>query len=121
MKKTFTILLSGLIFCGCSQKQATSAGSAIDLIQTGTDTTFLDGTVLHVTKRDGASLQGIQIITTRPDGVKLTYTADTATLTSGNIENPAAEDYVKIVILNAKVEGITKSGNKATYTENVTM
>jgi uncharacterized lipoprotein YajG len=120
MKITFTILLSGLLFCGCSHKQATLAGSAIDRIQTGTDTTWAGGHVLHVTQRDGSSLRGIQMIHNGGDGVKITYTADVGTVSPGKLQDPAATNFVTIVIHNAKAEGVTQSGEKVSSTENVT-
>jgi hypothetical protein len=102
MKTTLTILLSGLLLCGCSQKQATSARPAIDLVEVGKDITWRGGIVLHVTKRDGASLEGIQIIGTAADGQKMTTTADTGTLTPGSVENAADDSAVRITLHNAK-------------------
>ena len=121
MKNTFTTILSGLLFCSCSQKHATPAGSAIDLIQAGTDTTWHDGVVLHVTQRDGFSLRGIQISHSRADGMKITYTADAGTISPGSAQNPAATNFVTIVIHNAKTEGVTQSGRKVSSIEDVTL
>jgi len=124
MKNTFIILLSGLLFYACSQKQATPSGStsAIDLIQSGTDTTWPGDITLHVTKRDGQSLQGVQINhTLPPDGRKVTYTADSATVLPGNDKGDDPEHYIKIVIHGAKAEGVTASGEKVSSVEDVTL
>jgi hypothetical protein len=102
MKNTLTIILSGLLLCGCSQKQASSAGPAIDLVQAGKDISWRDGYVLHITKRDGTSLEGIQIISTAADGQKTITTADTGTLTPGSVENAADDSAVRITLRNAK-------------------
>jgi hypothetical protein len=84
MKTTFTILLSGLLLCGCSKKPA------IALIQSGTDVSLKLGTgscVLHVAKRDGSSIQGISLVTKEPDGKETTITADTGTISEGSDRN----------------------------------
>jgi hypothetical protein len=124
MKNTFTIILSGLLFCACSQKQATPSNStsAIDLIQSGTDTTWPGGVTVHVTKRDGQTLQGVQINSTiPPDGRKITYTADSATVLPGNDKGADPEHFIKIVIHGAKAEGVTATGEKVSSVEDVTM
>ena len=102
MKNTLIVLLSGLLLCGCSQKQVSSAGSAIDLVQAGKDITAFSGSVIRITKRDGTSLKGIQIISTGADGQKTTITADTGTLTQGSVENAADNSCVRFTLHNAK-------------------
>jgi hypothetical protein len=105
MKSILTVLLSGLILCGCSQKQA--APPAIDLVVAGKDITWHGGIVLHVTKRDGASLEGIQISSATPDGRKTTVTGDTGTVMAGSAVNAADDNSVRITIENARIR---KSG-----------
>jgi len=100
MKNTLTIILSGLLLCGCSQKQVSSAVPAMDLVQAGRDISWRNGCVIHVLKRDGASLEGIQIITTSADGEKTTTTADTGTLTAGTVENAADISAVRVTLHN---------------------
>jgi hypothetical protein len=102
MRNTLTILLSGLLLCGCSQKQATSPRPAIDLVEAGKDITAFSGIVIHVAKRDGTSLEGIQIKTTASDGQKTTITADTGTLAPGSVENAADDSAVRITLQNVK-------------------
>ena len=102
MTNTLIVLLSGVLLCGCSQKQASSTGSAIDLVQAGKDITAFSGRVIHITKRDGTSLKGIQIITTGADGQKTTITADTGTMTQGSVENAADNSSVRFILHNVK-------------------
>ncbi len=82
MKNTFTILLSGLLLCGCSQKQAASTAPASDFIQAGRDIKCNRGSsVLHVDKRDGNSLTGIRYVLGAGTSSEEVTTADTGTLT----------------------------------------
>jgi hypothetical protein len=104
MKNAFTILLSGLVLCGCSQKQSSSATPAIDLIQAGKDTTWSGGGgVLHVTKRDGNSVEGVTLSAKLPNGQTQTLTADTATLSVPPNITDGSE--VMITLHNAKSDG----------------
>ena len=112
MKTTLTVLLSGLLLCGCSQKQASSAGPAIDLVQAGKDIVWQGGTVLHVTKRDGTSVEGIQIVTTSSKGEKTTITADTGTVSPGSIEDAADQNSVKLTLHDARGETLAPAGKK---------
>jgi hypothetical protein len=80
MKITFTILLSSLLLCGCSQKQATSPK---DFIQTGTDMTLNSGLcVLHVDKRGGDLLSGIRCVIDPGKSSESVLTADSGTITT---------------------------------------
>jgi len=99
MKTTSIIVLSGLLLCGCSQKQASShkpessqepassASPAIDRIQAG-DTSWPSWPggpnvyTLHITKRDGNSLVGVSISRQLPNGKTQTISADSATLSA---------------------------------------
>lgn len=122
MKTILTILLSGLLLCGCSQKQTTSTdtpkdatpadtakqaptGPAIDLVQAGKDTTWRDGYVLHVTKRHGTSLEGVTISAKLPTGQTQTFSADTATLSA--VPNATDDSSVMVTLHNAKMGGAT--------------
>src|SRR5439155_13647104 len=88
MKTTLTILISGLLLCGCAQRQATSAHRAIDSIQAGKDVVWNNGLVLHVTKRDGDSVQGIRSVGRTSDGQETTTTADTSGYTLSSASAP---------------------------------
>ena len=105
MKNTFALLLTGLLLCGCSQKHR-----AIDLIQTGKDTTWDSGAVLHVTKRDGYSLQGVRFTAQSVKGETNVITADTATLSPV----PFATDgrSVMITFHNATSQTTSQTGTE---------
>jgi hypothetical protein len=98
MKTTLIVLCSGLLLSGCSQKQATSTRPAIDLVEAGQDSTWDNGAVLHVVKRDGRSLQGVRFVQKGLDGIETTVTADTGTISSGSIQNPADSNCVTITL-----------------------
>jgi hypothetical protein len=108
MKTTSIVVLLGLLLCGCSQKQASSpgpekqassAGSAIDRVQAG-DTSWPSWPggpnvyTLHITKRDGNSLDGISISRQLPSGKTQTISADTATLSA----DPKAPDNKSVMV-----------------------
>jgi hypothetical protein len=104
MKTTSIIVLSGLLLCGCSQKQPSSAGSAIDRVQAG-DTSWPDGPnvySLHITKRDGNSLVGISISMKLPSGKTQTISADTATLSL--VPNAPDDKSVMVTFHNPKLQ-----------------
>ena len=109
MKTTLTILLSCLVLCGCSQKQATSSRPAIDLVEAGKDISWRDGYTLHVDKRDGASLEGIQISMETPEGQKVKITAETGTVL------PRNEEAVNMILTNATIQTGTGSTTDTLY------
>jgi hypothetical protein len=81
MKNTLTIILSGLLICGCSQKQASSASPETDFVQAGRDITCNHGlSILHVTKRDGSSVTGIRCVIDPGKKTEHVLTADTGTI-----------------------------------------
>jgi hypothetical protein len=80
MKNILLILLSGFVLCGCSKKHTVSARPAIELVEAGKDVAWSDGYLLHVTSRDGDSLEGIRIVKTETNGRIVTITADKGTL-----------------------------------------
>jgi hypothetical protein len=121
MKNTLIVLLSGLLVCSCSQKQASSAGPAIDLLQAGKDITAFSGSVIHITKRDGTSLEGIQITSTGADGQKTTITADTGTLSPGSIEDATDSNSVKLTLHNAHGETLAPAGNRVMTVKEMTL
>ena len=108
MKYTLLILLSGLFFCGCSKKHATSAVPAMDIVQSGTDTSW-SGYVLHVTKRDGNLLEGVTITTKSPDGGMQTVSADTATFSP--VADTKSDSSLTIILHNAKLKTDTASAD----------
>jgi hypothetical protein len=134
MKNTFVILLSAFLLFGCSKEQADhgdrppearqspqqttqgprvedqalSAVPAIDLIKAGQDVAWSDGYVLHVARRDGASLGEIRITCKGKDGQVTTTTADKGTVSnSGAVESHGVlyTNFVRIVLENAHAQG----------------
>jgi hypothetical protein len=111
MKYTLVILLSVVILSGCSKKQATPASQAIDLVVAGKDIAWRDGYVLHVTKRDGSSLEGITISGMRAGSHNQTMLADTGTVAPGVTTNGTSDSSVIIDLHFPKVRVITDSSN----------
>ena len=107
MKNTLIVILLGSLVCGCSQKQASlSSTPAIDLVVAGKDVAWGRGAVLHVAKRDGTSVEGIQLLLPRPDGQKGMITADAGTLAPGSDVSSTDDSCVQITLHNA--QGIDK-------------
>ena len=80
MKTTSTILIAGLLICGCSQKQA---ATQTDYIQAGQDIPLNSSRwVLRVDKRDGDSVTGIRFVMDAGKETESVLTADTGTLTT---------------------------------------
>jgi hypothetical protein len=72
--------------------QAEQPSPAIDRVQSGTFTAWDQGVyVLHVVKREGNKLEGVQIISKSADGVETIISADTGTIEMG----PSCLDSVK--------------------------
>lgn len=108
MKIRLIVLLSGLLLCGCSHKQGTSANQAIDLVQAGKDLVWQSGVgglvTLHVAQRLGDSIHGIQLLTKAPDGTETAIMAQTGTVADG------PDRYcVRVSFYDAKTK-ITKAG-----------
>jgi hypothetical protein len=107
MKTTSIIVLSGLLLCGCSQRQASSSGPAIDRVQAG-DTSWPSWAggpkvySLHITKRDGNSLVGVSISMKLPSGKMQTISADTATLSI--VPNAPDNKSVMVTFHNPKLQ-----------------
>src|SRR4051812_4621822 len=100
MKNIMIILLSGLYFCGCSHKE----GRAIDLVVAGKEINWGRGVVLHIAKRHGTSVEGVQLLVPIApfDGQKLSITADSGTLSQGSDVSSTDDDCVKITLRNPK-------------------
>lgn len=102
VKYTLTVLLLGLLLCGCSHKQAASESRAIDLVEAGKNVAWGRGVVLHIAKRDGTSVEGVQLLLPRSDGQKGMITADTGTLAPGSDVSAAEDCCVPNTLRNAK-------------------
>ena len=109
-KSAYTFALAvfstlGLLLYGCSQKQTTAA---IDLIQAGTDTTWnhgIDGeAVLHVSKREGSSIEDIRLVLKTFGKGEATIKSDSGTVRSGSVENAADRSSVLITLANIQSE-----------------
>ena len=95
------LTLLALAFAGCSKHSpdaAASPRSAFDLVQSGKDTKWADGSVLHVTQRDGTSLRGIQISEKLRSGEKRVTTADTGTI------QRIGNDTIFMLLTNAQIQ-----------------
>ena len=113
MKKTLIVLLSSLLLWGCSQKQSRSAGPAIDLIQGGKDTSWhSEGNdyVVHVTKRDGTSLEGVTVTIAFPSGKTQTLSSDTATLSPGSFKSASDSTSVIMDMKNVTIKATGSLG-----------
>ena len=104
MKKTLSIILSGLLLWGCAtQKSATSSSLAIELVQAGTDTTWSDGRyILHVAKRTDSMMEGIRLDCKRRGAPDFVFTADTGTISLGSAKNHEDKNSVVITLRNAQ-------------------
>jgi hypothetical protein len=112
MKNILLILLSGLVLCGCSKKHTVSARPASELVEAGKDVAWSDGYVLHVTSRDGVSLEGIRIVKTETNGQVATITADKGTLPLGSTTITkdgvvTSTNAVTIILQDAQFQGVT--------------
>jgi PBP1b-binding outer membrane lipoprotein LpoB len=95
------LTMLALAFAGCSKHSpdtAASPRSAFDLVQSGKDTKWADGSVLHVTQRDGTSLRGVQVDMMISGGEKRVLTAGT-----GTIQRVGA-DTIMLMLTDAKVQ-----------------
>jgi len=113
MKTTHLIVLAALFLCDCAQPRVSSAaGSAVDLVQAGQDLVRPDGTVIHVTKRSGSSIEGIQIV--KANGpIKFTTTADT-----GTVQAERDSDKIRIILYHAKMQVTHIGGGVTTWTDD---
>ena len=111
MKNILLILLSALLVLGCSKKQtitappknqAVPAPQVSDLIEAGKDIVF-GGSVLHVAKRDGNSIEGVRIVTKYAGGVEKTLIADTGRFRQGS-------NTLTIVLDKAECQTKSESG-----------
>ena len=112
MKKSIPLIVLAsftMMLAGCSMYSPTaSTHRAIDLVQAGKDVEFGDGSVVHVTKREGSSLEGIHVHFPNPNGPASEITADTGTIEPGTPENSNFVNQVTIWLHNAKnVTGTT--------------
>lgn len=109
----FTVELSG---CAGRSPNA-STHPAIDLVQAGKDIEFPGGYIVHVTKREGSSLEGIHIHFPHPDGLASEITADTGTIKSGI---PDASDDENQLMYKNQITIKLKDARTVTGTTNST-
>jgi hypothetical protein len=104
--------LSGAALSGCSRKSGESQTSAINLVKAGEDSTWAQGYVLNVAKREGNALEGIRVLKTSSDGSERTIVAEKGTISPG-----ADKDSVKITLYEAE----TLNGNNRLHAHLLTM
>jgi hypothetical protein len=113
-----TLALFTVEFTGCAgDSPPASTRPAIDLVQAGKDIEFPGGYIVHVTKRDGSSLEGIHIHFPHPDGPASEITADTGTIKSGI---PDHSDYENELIYKNQITIRLKNARTVTGTTNST-
>jgi hypothetical protein len=105
MKIALLIMCAGLALCGCSEKHDAAKAPAIEAIVAGQDSTWADGLVLHVAKKNGDALEGILIVRTAPNGQKTTIVAEKGTISKGPDRNS-----VKLALYEAQ----SQTGNAQT-------
>lgn len=108
IKTQIATVLVVLCLCGCSRGHDTRSQSPLDRVQPGRDVSF-GHYVVHVEKRKGSSLEGIRIVSTEPDGLTATVTANKGTLSQG-----AERSFITIVLHDAHTE---RSKQKAVIDE----
>jgi hypothetical protein len=118
MKKSISLIVLAsftMMLAGCSKHSPTASTRpvipAIDLVQAGTNTIWAAGFTLHVAKREGQAIEGVQMISSHLDGRKDIYTADSGTVSPGNSKGDDPEHFIKIVIYGAKLTAVTTSGD----------
>jgi hypothetical protein len=115
MKHTHILILSGLLLCGCSQKQAASTAPASDFVQAGKDIKCNRGSsVLHVDKRDGNSLTGIRYVLGAGTSSEEVTTADTGTI----VPSGANQHWVVITLHSWKDKFGSHDGQDTTMALN---
>jgi uncharacterized lipoprotein YajG len=116
MKTTLTIIMSVLFLCGCSKKPVVAVvvpgKPAIDFVVSGKDIKF-GSVTLHVTKRDGSSLEDIRIVDTT-GGQLVTMTAPKATLLPG-----VNSDVVQVVLHEAHIQKGMQTGDVKGFPVNL--
>jgi len=126
MKSTLavTIILSGLLFCGCAGTKVASThhtAPAIDLVASGQDSIWGDGCILHVAKRDGSTLQDIQLTRKTEDGLVTVLTAKAGSVWRGSLEDANDDNAVKLILRNARIERNTPDGKTVGTADKVTL
>lgn len=92
-----------MVLAGCSTHSPTASTSpAIDLVQTGKDIQFADGSVVRVAKREGNSLEGIHILMSPSGGPAREITAEMGTIKPGTPEHSNFENQITLTLHNAK-------------------
>ena len=113
MKTTIpTIILSSLILCSCSPRQPQSGSLAIDRIQPGKEIVLRGKGVLRIKKRNGTSVEGIELASTSPDGQKTTIIASTGAISPVSLDKAADANSIKLVLYDAHGETLALAGNK---------
>jgi len=111
MKNIFTILLSGLLLCGCSKR-------ASDLVVAGKDIKWTDNyayasltNVMHIAKRNGPSIEGVRVVITDQTGAITTITSDTGRLDTNFVSAVSGgteyTNVVRVILQDAQLQNAT--------------
>jgi hypothetical protein len=112
------LALVTMILAGCSKHSPTaSTHRAVDLVQAGKDVEFGDGFVVHVTKREGSSVEGIHVHFPHSDGPASEITAETGTIEPGipdysDYENQLMYDKNQVTIWLYNATNVTGTTNQ---------
>src|SRR5579871_6356141 len=129
MKSASLVVLALLtmVLTGCSSHSPTaSTRPLIDLVQAGKDIELPGGYVLHVTKREGSSIEGIRIHYPHPGGPASEITAEKGTIKPGL---PDQSDYINQLIYNRtqitirlfNAKSVTGSTNATVFEEVIVL
>jgi hypothetical protein len=107
MKVFTTLVLLGFLLGGLWQSHGAPPRSALDRVIAGKTNSF-GGDLLYVEKREGSSLEGVRIVSSKR-GQTMTVTAKKGTVSPG-----PDRSSIKIVLRDALME---KDGQKSTWEE----
>jgi hypothetical protein len=96
------VVLSSILLWGCSQRQATPTQPAMERVQAGRLIKWDADHILHIGKRNGSSLEDVQLWALGADGHTAFACSPTATLSPGTVQDPADQRSVKITFRDVK-------------------
>ena len=76
------------------------SNSAIDLIQVGKDTTWTNGYLLHIEKRDGPQIEGVRLVRKTKDGQDETVISDWGFV---EVSDPNAPNSIALTLWSPEI------------------